>query len=95
MSGTPLKMAVGEHAREEEHDKTIGKGFCALVAFLACFVVVIFAGAGAVEEIEEALREEELGYRHGGVVRAVFRNEIVEGLVSMRAISTPSGATSS
>ena len=88
MSGTPLKMGVGSHAKEEEeeHDKTLGKGFCGLVAFLAFFLVVIFMSAGAVEQIEDELRSEALGYRRGPVVRALFRNDdLVEGLVAMRA----------
>ncbi len=88
MSGTPLKMSVGGHgqAEEQEHDKTLGKGFCGLVAFLGFFMVVIFVSAGAVEQIEDELRSEALGYRLGPVVRALFRDdEVVEGLVAMRA----------
>ena len=86
MSGTPLKMGMGAHTQQdEEHDKTLGKGFCALVSFLVFFLVVIFVSAGTVEQIEDALRSEALEYRRGPVVWAVIRDDLVDGLVSMRA----------
>jgi Cu/Zn superoxide dismutase len=85
MSGTPLKMGVGSHDREEEHDKSLGKGFCALVGFLFFFLIVIFVSAGSISSLEADLAEEALGYRRGPVARAVFHDARVEGLVSMRA----------
>ena len=87
MSGTPLKMIVGGKGKEDEHEKALGKGFCALVAFLAFFLVVIFESAGTVQQMEDALRTRALGYRRGAAGRALFRDELVEGLVSMRASS--------
>lgn len=88
MSGTPLKMTVGGKPNEDEHGKALGKGFCALVAFLAFFLVVIFVSAGTVQQMEDELRTRALGYRRGAAVRALFRDELVEGLVSMRASSS-------
>ena len=85
-------MKPMEASDDGHHAKLCTGEFSCTCGSLLAVMAVVFWTTGRIGDVEEELERERAMYDGGPVVRATFRDPLMEGLVSFRASESEPGA---